>query len=100
MKIDVTIIVSAVSLLLALLAWRRNAKVDDKKDAGQMTEIIVKLEIMKDDIKEIKLDLKEVKGDIENIKERLLIVEQSAKSAHKRIDEIAKKNIEKENECA
>ena len=50
------------------------------------------MELVQSDLKEIKADFKaEIKGlkvDIEKVKERLVVVEQSAKSAHHRIDSI------------
>jgi DNA anti-recombination protein RmuC len=50
--------------------------------------VIVKLENINDNIKEVKVDMKDVVSDIDKIKERLTAVEASAKSAHKRIDNL------------
>ena len=41
-----------------------------------------------EEVEEIKNEIKTVKQDIEKLRERVIIVEQSAKSAHKRIDGI------------
>ena len=49
-----------------------------------------KLDEISSDTKDIKSDLRNVKSDISSINERLIIVEQSTKSAHKRIDSIQK----------
>jgi len=57
-----------------------------KKDAGQMTEIMVKLNVIDENVKEVKSDIKDNRADVDRIKERLIIVEESTKSAHKRID--------------
>lgn len=81
-----------ISLVFAALALWRNLKADNKSDGAQISEILVKIEIMQSDLKEIKTDVKSeikaVRADIENLKERLIAVEQSSKSAHKRLDEI------------
>lgn len=79
-------VIPYISMIIAAVALYRNLKGDTKTDAGQMMEIIVKLETINENVKEVKADMKDVKSDIERMKERLIIVEQSAKSAHKRID--------------
>ena len=80
------------SLVFAAIALWRNLKADNKSDGAQISEILVKIEIMQSDLKEIKADVKSeikaVRADLENLKERLIAVEQSSKSAHKRLDEI------------
>ena len=85
-------IATLFSLIFAALALWRNLKADNKSDGAQISEILVKIEIMQSDLKEIKADVKSeikaVRADLENLKERLIAVEQSSKSAHKRLDEI------------
>lgn len=88
MPVEITQILSLLSFLVAAIALSRNLKGDVKNDAGQQTEIIVKLETINENVKEIKTDIKDVKSDIEKMKERLVVVEQSCKSAHKRIDSL------------
>ncbi|SHN59608.1 hypothetical protein SAMN02745247_02075 [Butyrivibrio hungatei DSM 14810] len=82
--------ITVIALLISAIALWRNLKSDTKNDGAQTSEILVKMEIMQSDIKEIKADFKaEVKGlrsEVENLKERIIKVEQSASSAHKRID--------------
>ena len=85
-------VIPFVSLLIAALALYRNVKGDTKADAGQMTEVIVKLETINENVKDVKTDMKDVKSDVEKMKERLIVVEQSAKSAHKRIDALHNEN--------
>ena len=83
-------IATIISLLIAAAALWRNLRGDSESDGAQISEILVKIEIMQSDLKEIKADfkaeLKSLKNDLENVKERLTIVEQPTKSAHKRID--------------
>ena len=95
MPLEMTQVLSVLSFLVAAIALSRNLKGDVKTDAGQQTEIIVKLETINENVKEIKTDIKDVKNDMERMKERLVIVEQSCKSAHKRIDTL---HDEKESE--
>lgn len=83
-------VMTVLSLLIAAAALFRNVKGDSKNDGAQISEILVKMELVQSDLKEIKADFKaEVKGlraDIEILKERVVTVEQSTKSAHRRID--------------
>ena len=53
-----------------------------------MTTVIVKLESIGTGVSEIKSDMRNIKEDIVDLRERMIIVEQSVKSAHHRIDSI------------
>lgn len=90
MSIEVTILISAVSVAFALYSgisnMKRNNKQDTANDAAQLTTVIVKLENISSGVSEIKSELKNVKNDIQDLRDRLIIVEQSTKSAHHRLD--------------
>lgn len=85
-----------VSILIAALALVRNFRGDAKNDAGQMTTVIIKLETIIDNVKDLKVETKDIKYDLEKMKERITIVEQSAKSAHKRIDTLHEEHFAEE----
>lgn len=85
-QIEVSHIISLISIGIAAIALYRNVKGDTKADAGQLTTMIFKLEKISEDTKEIKSDMKEIKADMDKTKERLTLNEASVKSAHKRID--------------
>ena len=93
-------IATIISLLIAAAALWRNLKGDSKNDGAQISEILVKMELVQSDLKEIKADFKsEIKGlkvEVENLKDRVTIVEQSAKSAHKRIDGLKHEHLAEE----
>lgn len=86
MPVELTQLLSVASALIAAFALYRNIKGDTKQDAGQLTTLIVKLESIGEDTKEIKADIKDVKTDMDKMKEKLTLNEASVKSAHKRID--------------
>lgn len=90
MTIEVALLISAVSVAFALYFGisnlKRNNKQDTANDAAQLTTVIVKLETISSGVTEIKSELKNVKNDIQDLRDRLIIVEQSTKSAHHRID--------------
>ena len=90
MVIDVPILISALSLLVAIIVAitsirSRNAS-SDKQEASQITTLIVKLENIADGVNEIKSDMRNVKNDVQDLRDRLIVVEQSTKSAHHRLD--------------
>lgn len=80
--------------LSLLLSGISNKKRNDKKDAEQETEeratantlMMTKLENIADDVKDIKRDYKETRAEVQDLHDRVLIVEQSLKSYHKRLD--------------
>ena len=94
LTIEVALLISGVSVAFGIFAGisnlRRNQKLDDKRDATEMTTVIVKLENIGIGITEIKSEINNVKNDIKEDRERIIRVEESAKQAHKRIDEITK----------
>lgn len=92
MRIELTVLVSVISALVGslgtVLTLRRNKSVDDKKDATEMTTVIVKLESIGSGVSEIKSDLRNMREDVERLRERMVAVESSTKSLHKRVDRI------------
>ncbi len=70
----------------------RNARHADETDAErkakESAEINVKLDQIGNDVRDIKYDISAVKRDVQGLTERVVIVEQSTKSAHHRIDQI------------
>ena len=85
-------LISLFSLIFAIysggISIRRNFKRDISRESSDLTMVIVKLEDISAGITEIKTDLSNVKGDIKELTERLIIVEESVKLAHRRIDEL------------
>jgi len=88
MPIEIKDLMTVIALLISAAALWRNLRGDTKQDQSEMTTVIVKLETINENVKEVKTDIKDVKTDMERMKERLTIVEQSVKSAHKRIDDV------------
>lgn len=93
MTIEVALLISGVSVAFAvyfgIANMRRNSKKDTVEDATQLTTVIVKLETINNGISEIKTEMRTVKSDIQELRDRLIIVEQSTKSAHHRLDGVA-----------
>lgn len=92
MTVELSIIISCVSVAFAIFFGlsnaRRDARRDTQEDTTQLTTVIIKLESITNICTEIKSDLSNVKADVKDITERLVVVEQSLKSAWKQINEI------------
>ena len=90
MKIEVTILLSVVSVcftaLFGFAIYMRNKKSDTKQDTAEMTTVIIGLESIKDLVKEIKVDMSNMKDDIRSEMEHRIRLEESLKSAWKRIE--------------
>ena len=94
MTVEIAVVISVISLIFTLYQGianlKRSKKNEDKKDASELTTVIVKLENIGNGVAEIKSELSNVKLDIKENRERIIKVEESTKQAHKRIDGINK----------
>ena len=95
MSIDISLLLSAVSVCVAVVVAVTNIKRsnahDSHREASDLTTLIVKLENINEGINEIKSEMRNMKNDIQDLRDRLIIVEQSVKCAHHRIDTINSK---------
>ena len=89
MTIEISLLLSGVSVAFAIFfgicSKQRNEKKDTQEDAEQRattdTMVMMKLENIADDLKDIKRESRE-----NSLRDRVVIVEQSLKSYHKRLD--------------
>ena len=94
MAIEVSLLISGVSVAFAIFFGICSKQRNDKKDTQGETErraendtmVVVKLENIADDIKDIKRESRENREEMKQLRERVVIVEQSLKSYHKRLD--------------
>ncbi len=97
-EVLITLLISIASLAFGVYsgscAIKRDRRSDERKDASELTMVIVKLEDISVGISEIKSDVSNVKGDIRELTERLIVAEQQIRQANDRIDEIhTRRNI-------
>lgn len=90
MEINTSVLIAIIGCIVGLAGWLRNHDSDSKKETTDMTTVIVKLENIRAGIAELKADVKRTSEDLQGIDRRLTVVEQSTKSAHKRLDELLK----------
>lgn len=95
--IEVALLVSLVSVAFSVfsgvVAMKRTSNKDSAENATQLTTVLIKLENISGGISEIKNELRNVKEDIQDLRDRMIIVEQSTKSAHRRLDEVTGQKI-------
>ena len=88
----ISVVISVLSLTVAAIVGftnlRRNRSADDQRDAAEMTTVIVKLETISTGVAEIKADMRNLQTSQQELRDRLIICEQSTKSAHHRIDKL------------
>ena len=89
MTVEIGVVISVISLIISIVVgvsgMKRNARNDDKKDASELTTVIVKLENIGNDIKDIKTDLRDMKLDIQNHAEKIVKLEQQVKVLNKTV---------------
>ena len=67
---------------------KKNTKQETKEEVAMSTKLETKLDMISRNIDEIRLDNKDFSKSIQQLAERVSAVEQSAKSAHHRIDQL------------
>ena len=106
MTIELAYVISGLSLAFAIYtgiaSMKRNQKVDDKKDASELTTVIVKLENIGYGITKIETKMNSIENDRKEDREKIIRMDESLKSAWKRIEELIqlyenskKKSLEK-----
>lgn len=94
MTIEISLLISGISVAFAIFFGISSKSRNDRKDTEQETEdrisahttLMAKLEYIEETVKEIKDDNKELKGEVRDLRDRVIKVEQSLKSYHKRLD--------------
>jgi len=88
--IELALLISAISVIFGIysgvISQKRNERQDSKKDASDMTTVIIKLETIGTGITEIKSEMTNVKNEQRDSRDRIIKVEESTKQAHKRLD--------------
>lgn len=94
MTIEVSLLLSGISVAFAIFFGISSKKRNETKDVQQETEeraanntmVMIKLENIADDLKDIKRENRENREETQQLRERVAVVEQSLKSYHKRLD--------------
>lgn len=92
--IEIALLLSIISVGFGVFSAVSSKTRNDRKDTEQQTEdkaathtmLITKLENISDDLKEIKRDYRDTRLEVQSLRERVVAVESSLKSYHKRLD--------------
>lgn len=97
MSIEFNQILTFVSVVAAVyFAFKSNSRAnnDEVSKKAQVDAILSqKLDSISDDTKEIRKEITDVKGKVNDLSERVVTVEQSTKSAHRRLDRYEEEEI-------
>lgn len=83
-----TILGSIVGYATFSMNSKKNTKQETKEETTTITTIGTKLDLISKNVDEIRLDNKDFNKSIHQLGERVSVVEQSAKTAHHRIDSL------------
>ena len=83
-----TIIGGKIGYATFYMNSKKNTKQETKEEVAMSTKLETKLDMISRNIDEIRLDNKDFSKSIQQLAERVSAVEQSAKSAHHRIDQL------------
>ena len=82
--------ISGCALLFTALSFRRTANHDTTDTATQRATITADIRYIRDSIDEIKLENKSIQKDLSELKTKVVEIDASTKSAHKRLDDLNK----------
>jgi len=79
-----------IGTILAINGFSRTTKKDTQESTKANTRLESKVDYVLNGVNDIKLDMRDQGRQINDVSERVTRVEESSKSAHKRIDELEK----------
>ena len=86
----IPIALSCVMAIIAIITLARNSKKDTQQDAEQRASMTADMKYIRNSIDEIKVDNRVIQKDVSDLKIKTVEIEQSVKSAHKRLDDMQK----------
>lgn len=84
----ISLVVAVAALLFTAASFKRTKFQDNTTNATERANMTADIRYIRSSVDDIKLENKSIQQDIRHMSERLVVVEQSTKSAHNRIDEI------------
>lgn len=87
----VSLVIATFALLFTALSFKRTQDQDTGESAAERATMTADIRYIRASIDDIKLDNKQIKSDVGDLKTKVVELEASTKSAHKRIDDIVKK---------
>ena len=85
--ISIALACTVVGIIISYATFQRNKNNDIRSNSREDAETKAKLDYIATAVDEIRYDNKSRDREIQSMRERLVILEASVKSAHKRLDE-------------
>jgi peptidoglycan hydrolase CwlO-like protein len=86
----ISLVLAFCALLFTALSFRRTQNQDTTASATERATMNANIQYIRQSIDEIKLDNRTIKTDLDELKTKVATIDASAKSAHKRIDDMQK----------
>lgn len=86
--ISVALVCTLIGTIISYLVFQRNKNNDIRANSREEAKTEAKLDYIATAVDEIRIDNKARDREIKDIRERVIIMEASSKSAHKRIDTV------------
>jgi len=90
LEVWVPIALSCVMAIVAIVTLAKNTKKDTAADAVQRASMTADLKYIRSSVDDIKLENRSMQRDVGELKIRVTEIDQSVKSAHKRLDDMQK----------
>ena len=86
----VAIFVPLIALIFTAMTFRRNEHQDTSAAATERATLTADVRYIRSSIDEIKIENRSIQKDVSDLTKKVVEIEASAKSAHKRIDDMQK----------
>jgi len=90
LEVWIPIMLSCVMAIIAIVTLAKNNKKDTSNEAEQRAAVAADLKYIRSSVDDIKLDNKDMKREVGALKVKVTEIDQSVKSAHKRLDDLKK----------
>ena len=91
--ISIALACTLIGSIISYLTFQRNKNNDIRANTREEAETKAKLDYIATAVDEIRLDNKARDREIQDIREKVIMIDASSKSAHKRIDNLEKEVI-------
>lgn len=86
----IPIALSCVMAIIAIITLAKNGKKETADDAIKQASMTADIKYIRDSIDDIKVENKVMSKDVSDLKVKVTEIDQSVKSAHKRLDDMQK----------
>ena len=86
----IPIALSCVMAIIAIITLAKNGKKDTEKEAEARASMNADLKYIRSSVDDIKVENRVIQKDVGDLKIKVTEIEQSTKSAHKRLDDMQK----------